>query len=843
MSPLLKLAYVVLLSTTGVTRFRTATAQSAPPSISDPPKSQTVFTTHSDGTQWSVQLTCKTLHDTTPSSNRQWKRSFGDIVPSQAIQADGSLLLTSIQAGIQATKDGNRYQCIAENPIGKVLSSSAVLTYANFDTANWIEPSGTITGYVDNQVLIPCTVPADAVPVPVVIWFENGVQLVTSSSPYALSPSGNLYINPVQVNLNESTYYCQITNYHITYQLSSTTATLIVRPKAEAPDFEITVQPTDLTITKGQEGFFEASAITNKAITQYSWGFPGDGPSPSFSMRGRSTTTISNAVEGLYTCQIIHDGVATATRQPTLTINVPPTISTEISSVTVGYIGHPFSLECTASGKPDVNVVWYQNAAKLTEATGTVTYTVDSAVAADHAGMYQCFANNKVGEDHKTTRVIIRPTTMPNVTINPKDTVKADPGQSTHTCVSYGDPAPEIMWSIDKVKKTDGIAVTVSGLRTTSVLTYAFDDPFLAGVHTISCLAKNLRGNVTADSTINIQVEIFINEMPSSQTIYYQKAGVVSCPHVASPALNSAAWTLNKAAIDLSSAKYSLSSGDLNIADVQLSDRGEYCCTLTNAYDANTNTATGCSNVTVDAHAAFVGNNSKKRFQEETSNVLVCSAIGEPLPTIEWRKGVDTPPIKENVEETRDGFRVDSTLTFANVMNADGGDYYCFIENSLNKLDVLFSVEVYNVTKEIPESQVPVTELIWFPYIAVFVPAGILIFLVLILACVHCRKRGSYVVTKDEPNIKPFHVRAGGNDEGELYAEAGPDIIQQRRKFLQEQAVPPEEPNGQYATIGSKRSSTLAQSPNRPAPPYPGKAAPPYHEKDVVDGGNTGSFV
>ena len=76
-----------------------------------------------------------------------------------------------------------------------------------------------------------------------------------------------------------------------------------------------------------------------------------------------------------------------------------------------------------------------------------------------------------------------------------------------------------------------------------------------------------------------------------------------------------------------------------------------------------------------------------------------------------------------------------------------------------------------------------------------------------------------------------FHVRAGGNDEGELYAEAGPDIIQQRRKFLQEQAVPPEEPNGQYATIGSKRSSTLAQSPNRPAPPYPGKAAPPYHEK------------
>ena len=201
--------------------------------------------------------------------------------------------------------------------------------------------------------------------------------------------------------------------------------------------------------------------------------------------------------------------------------------------------------------------------------------------------------------------------------------------------------------------------------------------------------------------------------MPSSQTIYYQKAGVVSCPHVASPALNSAAWTLNKAAIDLSSAKYSLSSGDLNIADVQLSDRGEYCCTLTNAYDANTNTATGCSNVTVDgtklniahylrfnvlslAHAAFVGNNSKKRFQEETSNVLVCSAIGEPLPTIEWRKGVDTPPIKENVEETRDGFRVDSTLTFANVMNADGGDYYCFIENSLNKLDVLFSVEVYS---------------------------------------------------------------------------------------------------------------------------------------------------
>ena len=63
--------------------------------------------------------------------------------------------------------------------------------------------------------------------------------------------------------------------------------------KAEAPDFEITAQPTDLTITEGQEGFF--------------------GPSPSFS-------TISNAVEGLYRCLIIHGGGVDATRQPTLTI-------------------------------------------------------------------------------------------------------------------------------------------------------------------------------------------------------------------------------------------------------------------------------------------------------------------------------------------------------------------------------------------------------------------------------------------------------------------------------------------------------------------------------------------
>ena len=101
----------------------------------------------------------------------------------------------------------------------------------DFDTDNWIQPSGTITGYVDNQVLIPCTVPTDAVPVPVVVWFENGVLLNMTSFPYVLSPSGNLYINPVSMNMNESTYFCQITNYHITYQLNSTTATLIVKRK------------------------------------------------------------------------------------------------------------------------------------------------------------------------------------------------------------------------------------------------------------------------------------------------------------------------------------------------------------------------------------------------------------------------------------------------------------------------------------------------------------------------------------------------------------------------------------------------------------------------------------
>ena len=102
-----------------------------PPSVPHPPKSQIVFTTYSNGTQWSVRLTCGTRADTTFPSNRQWVRSFGDAVPSQAIQKDGSLVFTSIHPGVQATKEGNRYQCIAGNANGKVLSSSAVLTYAS----------------------------------------------------------------------------------------------------------------------------------------------------------------------------------------------------------------------------------------------------------------------------------------------------------------------------------------------------------------------------------------------------------------------------------------------------------------------------------------------------------------------------------------------------------------------------------------------------------------------------------------------------------------------------------------------------------------------------------------
>eukprot|EP00118_Oscarella_pearsei_P004196 m.17479 g.17479 ORF g.17479 m.17479 type:complete len:899 (+) comp27508_c0_seq2:300-2996(+) len=804
------------------------------PEIITPPTSHIVYKDVSDVQPAILTLPCEAKGD--EAANREWTRTFGGTIPQQNIQPNGSLLVEILDIRV------NKYQCFAHNGIGKVASKSGVLSYARFEIDDWVQPKGTVVGYEGNAVMIPCTVPADTLPKPKFLWFENGKEIDTSSDLYTVVDSGNLYIRAVTTAMDQNEYSCRITNYHIYYELNSTTnAILEVKPKHLATAFKFTVNPRNVTATVGDRAVFEASAITNStdALLLF-WAHRGASAGTALGGSNILIEKVKETDAGEYEPKAVYGAIAKVGITAFLTVLVPPIIdlfpATDVIKSYIAYTGNPFNLTCSSYGNPPPTVEWFRNAESLQKNDLLGDYKVTEAAAATHAGMYQCFATNDVGEDHKTTRVIVRDAKIPNVTISPETLSVPDPGSALFTCLSYADPAADIIWSIDgnnNLQQFDTI-VDTKITEQSSTLQYIFNASSLAGKHEVSCMAINIAGNSSTTASLFIEGGVFITDMPNPQTIFHGQTNVVKCNYTAYPPPN-VTWTRNNKSLDFD---YTLTDAALNITTVDFDNEGVYCCNLTNTFNDSIFSDGQCANVTVEAYPKLLGEENTTTSAAVNGPVeLKCTGFGWPAPTIRWeREKEDSLPVTSTITTNlTDGNTTrDSYLSIPKFAEADAGVYLCIISNKLGSFQSLFYLNSSNETyMPTVVTLVPRANYESFPLIAVLIPILVLVLLVAVVIIVHyCKKNGSYEPTsREEVNIKAFHVRTEQRDDGELYAEAGPDIIQQRRKFLQEQAAPSsptnENPNGTYATINSKKGF-VPQSPDRPAPPYPGKAAPPY---------------
>ncbi|XP_037072407.1 lachesin-like [Pollicipes pollicipes] len=152
---------------------------------------------------------------------------------------------------------------------------------------------------------------------------------------------------------------------------------------------------------------------------------------------------------GTFVCSVSTDPVTELTHQ--LDVMYGPTVQTiPESGMVVAQKGSEETLECSARGKPQPQVVWRKQTGLLP--TGEKTrlgnrYTV-SQISRQMAGVYECVADNGLGQT-AVGRISLQVQYPPEVEVE-RSTVYTGEGYAVKlACFVYADPPAKVVWARD----------------------------------------------------------------------------------------------------------------------------------------------------------------------------------------------------------------------------------------------------------------------------------------------------------------------------------------------------------------------------------------------------------
>jgi uncharacterized repeat protein (TIGR01451 family) len=267
------------------------------------------------------------------------------------------------------------------------------------------------------------------------------------------------------------------------------------RLSVQAPPL-ISQQPQSRTVLAGADTTFIVTA--SGGALQYQWRFNGT----NILGATNAALTVTNAqlsTAGAYDVRVNNNFGATTSLVATLTVLVPPFITTQPQSLTV-IIGQSASFMATASGTLPLRYQWRFNGTNL--AGATTNSLMLSNVQPANAGNYTLVVTNVAGAITSAVAVLaVR--VPPTVTVVASDANASEPGPDTGTFTfnRTGSPTQEltIYYTVsgsagagsDYIALSGSIAIP-QGVAGTNVIVTPLNDPSLEGDETvIVTLASN----------------------------------------------------------------------------------------------------------------------------------------------------------------------------------------------------------------------------------------------------------------------------------------------------------------------------------------------------------------
>jgi hypothetical protein len=384
----------------------------APPTISVQPQNQAVTP--------GATATFSVVASGTGGLNYQWSKNGQNI--------GGTNHPSYTTPATVASDNGATFTVTVTNSFGSLTSNAATLTVSLTPTITAQPQSQSVAlgATATFSVVASGTAPLSYQ------WYKNGTPIAAATS--------SSYTTPATVSGdNGSTFSVVVSNSSGSQTSNAATLTVSAPPM-------ITTPPQNQTVTVGATATFSVVASGTSPLS-YQWSRNGTVISGATSSSYTTPATVSTDNGATFTVRVSNSAGSQTSSAATLTVNAPPTITTQPQSQIVT-AGSTATFSVAASGAGPLSYQWYKNGTAIPGAA-SASYTTPATVSGDNGATFIAVVSNAGGStsSNTVTLTVAASAVAPTITTQPQNQTVVIGATATFTVAATGTAPLSYQWS------------------------------------------------------------------------------------------------------------------------------------------------------------------------------------------------------------------------------------------------------------------------------------------------------------------------------------------------------------------------------------------------------------